>query len=187
MASAVAAAAVVLAVAELAVLAAVVAEPAPAAELVPSTAAAVAPLPAVAAAAAVRWKLQHIAPVQSVAAAVAAAAAQVPCTVPCQPLSPPTRCPQADELSLSLIPWWQSVLASSAPPAAVVAAVGGSHMLGRLVVDPEQGNSTVCLISKPNFKAVCTWDVTVEGAVPGKPTSLDPPGPVGCPEYCTVA
>ena len=152
MASAVAAA-VVLAVAEPAVLAAVVAEPAPAAELAPSTAAAVAPLPAVAAAAAVRWKLQHIAPVQSVAAVVAAAA-QVPCTVPCQPLSPPARCPRADELSLSWIPWWQSVLASSAPPVAVVAAVGGSHMLGRLGVDPEQGNSTECSISKSNLRFV---------------------------------
>ena len=31
-----------------------------------------------------------------------------------------------------------------------------------------------------------TWEVTVEGAVPGKPTSLEPPGPVGWPEYCTV-
>ena len=101
MASVAVAAAVVVAaeplVVELAVLAAVVAAEL-AAELAASTAAAVVPLQVAAAAAAVRLKLQHTALGQS-----AVAVAQVPCTVPYQLLSPPTRCPRVDELSLSLI------------------------------------------------------------------------------------
>ena len=113
-----------------AVLAVVVAEPA--AELAASTAAAAAPLPAAAAAVAVHLKLQHTALGQS-----AVAAAQVLCIVPYQPLSPPMRCPQVDELSLSWTPWLQSELVFWAPPAAA-AVVGGSHKLGRLVLGPEQ-------------------------------------------------
>ena len=111
-------------------LAVVVAEPA--AELAASTAAAAAPLPAAAAAVAVHLKLQHTALGQS-----AVAAAQVLCTVPYQPLSPPRRCLQVDELSLNWIPWSRSELAFWAPPAAA-AVVAGSHMLGRSVLGPEQ-------------------------------------------------
>ena len=112
---------------------AAVAAAAPAAELAASTAAAaVEPLPAVAAAAAVRLKLQHTALERS-----AVAAAQVLCTVPYQPLSPPRRCLQVDELSLNWIPWSRSELAFWAPPAAA-AVVAGSHMLGRSVLGPEQ-------------------------------------------------
>ena len=99
---------------------------APAAELAASTAVvAVVPLPAVAVAAAVHLRLQHTALGHS-----AVAVARVLCTVPYQPLSPPTRCPQVDELSLSSIPWSRSELAFSALPDAA-AVVGGYHMLGR--------------------------------------------------------
>ena len=118
----------VVAVAELlvAVLAAAVVVVAPAAELAASTAAAaVVPLPAVAVAAAVHLRLQHTALVQP-----AVAVARVLCTVPYQPLFPPMRCPQVDELSLSWILWSRSELAFSAPPVAA-AVVGGYHMLGR--------------------------------------------------------